>query len=1031
MHLARHVFLLHTNIDIICTAVTPNRSQGREKPMKKRSHIFRGVSGIFLAFLVMFSIVLDVANAWSEKVNELLGTEVNVFERTLNPDDYPFKSDYTSAAELIRAEIGYATRVAAEGSVALKGMPAVEGNRVSLFGMRSGAKMQFGGSMGELVDASNIVTLPDALTSRGFEVNPTLVQFYKDQEGNYAPVKASGGNVVFSYEEQGAKVGEVPVSLYDASLVGDYKDAAIIVLGRDAGESCCFYPGENGILEPAEFTQSTTGNVFSLTNDERDLVNWVKRQGFGKVVVLLNCGTSMEVEELRQDAGVDAMLWIGNPGAYGTYGIADLLKGTMLPSGHLPDTWAVNSALSPAAQNLGIYTFANEAEIDPSSNHALRSSWYVAELEGIYTGYKYYETRYFDAMVGQGNAAKAAAGQSTTAGTWNYDSEVSFPFGFGLEGSTFSDEITAMDIDWTGSRQSTATVKVTNTGDTAAKHSVQLYVNVPYTQRDRDNGIEKSAIQLVAYAKTGESQEKTFEDVVLLQPGQSEEVTLTFNARDLYSYDRTYAHDGVTGAWTLEAGDYWFACGNGAHQAVNHVLMAMNGSADAHKEVVAADTYATTQNDVTVQNHLSGADLNTLGFSVTYLTRNDWLNSFPKPVESITATQEMIFMLRNEIYNQEVELAAYNGPASFTYGADNGVKAIQLRGLAYDDPLYDKVLDEMTLQDLVNQYLAYLEAQTVVGMPVESRADSPLGLIATLGQRTKGTIFETAETAEGYKHHTDVYPGGPVLAATFSPLLQYEDGRLIGNDALWAGYNTWFGPGMNLHRTPYNGRNIAYYSEDPVLTGYAGAYVHQALNKYGVVTQVKHFAFNDQETNRDGIAVFLNEQAARENELKGFEIGVREGDIKGMMSAFNRIGCVHVAASRELMNGILRGEWAWNGFMMTDSVKATGYFLPRECAVAGNDQMLGGSNNGKVWNMSAAEAEKDIVLQAHLRESYHRKLYAYANSAILNGINVEAATSTAQPWWVLLLVSMIAVSALGFGAFTALWLVFNKKERRH
>lgn len=564
---------------------------------------------------------------------------------------------------------------------------------------------------------------------------------------------------------------------------------------------------------------------------------------------------------------------------------------------------------------------------------------------------------------------------------------------------------------------------------------MQLYVSVPYTQRDRENGVEKSAIQLVGYAKTGEAKEQTYADVVLLQPGASEEVTISFTATDLYSWDKTYSHDGVTGAWALEAGDYYFATGNGAHDALNAVLSAMGKSTSftgaCVKETVANDTYRTHgENDSVIRNQLDLADLNTLGIPVTYLTRNDWLNTFPRSVDSLTATEEMIFMLRNAIYNPDAEKAAYTGPESFTYGADNGLTAANLIGLDYDDPLYEQVLDEMSLGDLINQYIAYLEEIEEIAMPSERRADSPLGLIGYIGQYTKGTLYEVAESDPAYKHMTNVYAGGPTLAATFSPLLQYENGRLVGNDSLWTGYAVWFAPGMNIHRTPYNGRNVAYYSEDPVLTGNTGAYVHIALNKYGVVTNVKHFAFNDQETDRDGLAVFLNEQAARENELRGFEIGIRDGGIKGLMSAFNRIGCTHVGASEELMNGILRGEWGWKGFMMTDSVKSSSYFLPRETAAAGNDQMLGGSNNGKIWNMNEAEVSKDIVLQANLRESYHRKLYAHVNSNLMNGITVVSATGGFQFTWQTALILTFIIGYAGFAAFLVLYILEERKERR-
>ena len=1000
----------------------------------KKSRLFRGLASVFLAVAIVFSVTWSVATAWASKVDELLGTSATGIERSTNPEDYRFRSDFENPADLIAAEIGYATRVGAEGSVALKGIPALAGTNVTLFGMRSGRKMQFGGTMGELVDASNVVTLSEALQSRGFSVNPEMEQFYVDMETDYAPVRSSGGNVVSSYEDQGSEINEIPVSAYDAAKLSGYQDAAIVVFGRDAGESACFYPGLNGLAKPEEFTNSPTGNIFSLSNEERDLLKWVEGQGFSKIVVLINAGTAMEIEELKQDDAVDSILWIGIPGAYGTYGVADLLRGNVLPSGHLPDTFAVNTALSPAAQNLGIYVFANADEIETTSNNALRSSWYLVEQEGIYTGYKYYETRYFDTVMEQGNASKAAAGQSVNGSSWNYDNEVSYAFGYGLEGSTFEEEITEAAIDWSGDTESTVTVKVTNVGDVPAKHAVQLYVSVPYTQRDRDNKVEKSAIQLIGYAKTGEAQEKSYADVVLLKPGESEDVTITFNAFDLYSYDKTYAHDGVTGAWALEAGEYWFATGNGAHDALNAALQGMGvniaSTGAALNRSVTMDMYKTEQNGVTVQNQLNLADLNTYGIEVNYLTRNDWLNTFPKSFDSLTATEEMIFMLRNEIYSAEGEAESYTGPASFTYGAKNGVSAAQLIGLDYDDPMYEKVLDEMSLQDLINQYIAYLEEIEEIAMPKESAADSPLGLIGYIGQRTKGTIFEVAETDPSYKHMVNVYAGGPNLAATFSPLLQKENGRLVGNDGLWTGYNVWYAPGMNIHRTPYNLRNVAYYSEDPVLTGNTGAYVHQALAEYGLVTSVKHFAFNDQETNRDGLAVFLNEQAARENELRGFYIGIRDGDIQGLMSAFNRIGCIHVGASKNLMNNILRGEWGWKGYLMTDSVKSAQYFLPRETAAAGNDLMLGGSNNGKIWNMTEAEVSKDIALQSYLRESYHRKLHAYANSAILNGITAESSAVAAQPVWLTVIQIVFCGSAVAFLAFAVLYVIFDRKERR-
>ena len=1007
--------------------------------MKKWSHVFRGAAAIFLALTILVSIVSQVAGTWAGKVNELLGIVDTTVERSDDPADYRFLSDFENASDLIQAEIALNTRLAAEGSVVLKGTPAISGTKVTLFGMRSGEKMQFGGSMGELTDASNTVTLADAMTANGFSVNPDFVQFYKDMAGNYAPGRASGGNIVSSYEDQGAEINEVPIGEYSADMIGDYTDAAVVVFGRDAGESACFYPGLNGLKNPSEFSGSSTKNILGLSDDERALLNWVKNQGFSKIVVLLNSASAMEIEELKADDAIHSIMWIGNPGAYGTYGIAQLLSGEVLPSGHLPDTFAVNSAKSPAAQNYGIYTFANPDDIETTTNHALRGEWYVVEAETIYTGYKYYETRYFDSVLGQGNASMAAHNETANgSSTWSYDNEVSYSFGYGVEGSTFSEEITGANIDWSGENDSTVTVKVTNTGSAAAKHVVQLYVSVPYTDHDKRSGVEKSAIQLVGYAKTGEAQERTYADVVLLDRGESEEVTITFNARDFYSYDMTYSHDGVTGAYYLAAGDYYFATGNGAHDAVQAVLSEMRpdlgieATGTVRVEHLSGDAYLTESNGVIIQNQMGNADLNrwNSGTTVTYLTRNDWANTFPSSIDSITATPEMITYLRNTLYDATEALANYDGPTEFTYGADNGIKAVDLIGLDYDDPKFEEALNQMTLQDLVNQYLAILEELPGLAFPKEQPADSPMGLIATIGQRSKGSIYEVSSDDPAYGYHTNAYVGAPVVAATFSPFLQSEEGRMIANDALWTGYTTWFGPGLNLHRTPYNGRNVAYYSEDSVLTGLTATYVHRSLWAKGVVTNAKHFAFNDQETNRDGIAVFLSEQAAREGEMRGFQIPIRDGSMWGMMTGFNRLGLTHVAAHTGIMNGIVRGEWGFKGYVMTDSVKSAQYFLPRETLLAGNNLMLGGSNNGSVWEFTVETVGQDPVIQSALRESFHQKLYVYANSVLLNGMTQDSEASGGVVWWITAFRVAFWIALIGFVAFFALFLINEWKENK-
>lgn len=1013
----------------------------KERGKKSRTPLFRGLTAVFAALLVLTGSIRTVAFDWKDRVNELLGMSSEGVERSQDPDDYVYPSDYETAAELVEAEIGLATRIQAEGTVLLKGTAEAGGTNVTLFGMRSN-KMQYGGTMGGKVSEKQCVSLADALAESGFNVNPVMQQFYTDMSETYTPGNAAGAANVDT--NTGTTVNEVPVSEYtqtQADSYAEYSDAAIVVLGRDSSEGSDYYPGAEGIANADEFSESTTGNILGLSDDERDLISYVESQGFGKVIVLINSSSAMELEELDADDGVDTIMWIGNPGCYGTYGIAQILSGEVLPSGHLADTYAMNSALSPAAVNYGAYTFTNAADIDTSTNDALRAGWYLAETEGIYIGYKYYETRYYDTVTGQGNASEAANGETADGGNvWDYDDEVTYAFGYGIEGSTFTEEITDTSIDWTGEEDSTVTVRVTNTGDTAAKHVVQLYVSQPYTDYDRENGVEKSAIQLVGYAKTGEASESDYTESVLLAPGESEEVTVTFNTSDFRTYDDTYAHDDVTGAYTLEAGEYVFATGNGAHDAVQAVLKyqypdRMQDAAPTGVTFAAnldEDMAFTESNDTVIQNRLEEADLNSwdCGTEVTYLTRNDWAGTFPQEVSSVTATAEMITLLRNATYDSESANADYDGETSWEYDQDLGVSAAQLIGADYDDPRYEELMSEVSLQDMLNHYTANEETLESIGLPRVNGADSPLGVMGILGRLTEGTIYELDESDEYYGYETNVYESEVVVASTYSHLLASEQGRMIGNDSIWTLVTQWNAPGLNIHRSPYNARNYEYYSEDSVLTGNMGADLVRKAQEYGVSATAKHFAFNDQETNRDGVAVFVDEQAARENELRGFQITIEDGGLMNLMSAFNRIGLTHCGASQELMNGILRGEWGFNGKLITDSVKSAQYFLPSECLMAGNDQMLGGGNSSEVWEYSVEVFENDPALQAQLRESYHRHLYAAINSNRMNGITEESSVANEYTSWQWALTGVWAACIVLTGVSAVLWALARRNEKK-
>lgn len=1012
------------------------------KGKRGKAVIFRGLTSCFIVLMVLVGGIRTVAFSWEPKVNELLGIADIGVQRSQNEEDYIYPSDFKTADELVEAEIGLAARIQAEGSVLLKGNAAVGGTNVTMFGMRS-HQMQYGGSMGGKVSDAQCVSLADALTENGFHVNPVMEEFYQEMSKNYIPGRAAG--VAISDINNGTTVNEVPVNEYtdeQRQSYEKYKDTAIVVLGRDASEGADYYPGEEGISNHEEFSESATGNILGLSNDERNLISYVESQGFKKLIVLINSANTMELEELDADEKIDGILWIGNPGCYGTYGIAQILKGSAVPSGHLPDTYAVNTALSPSAVNFGAYVFENDKDIDTSTNDALRSRWYLSEPEGIYIGYKYYETRYYDSVLGQGNASEARSKEAVgSKPEWNYDDEVTYAFGYGIEGSSFEEEILDKNIDWSGETDSVVTVEVTNTGETAAKHVVQLYVSQPYTDYDKANGIEKAAVQLVGYGKTGEAKEKDYSQSILLEPGASENVTISFNTSDFRTYDKTYEHNGVKGAYIFETGEYVFATGNGAHDAVQAVLKYQRPEmmADTRPggtvftENLEENMVFTESGGVLIQNRLEDADLNTwdTGATLTYLTRSDWAGTFPKETTSLTATDEMIQRLKNAVYDSKEANASYEGDDSWEYEKEQGVVAAELIGLDYDDPLYEKLMSEVSLQDMVNHYTANEETLKSIGLPKVSGADSPLGLMGVLGKFTKGTIFEVDESDEYYGYETNVYESSVVVASTYSHLLASEEGRLIGNDSVWTLVTQWNGPGLNIHRSAYNARNYEYYSEDAVLTGSMGADLVKAAQSYGVQVTAKHFAFNDQETNREGIAVFLNEQGARENELRGFQITIEDGGLMGLMTAFNRIGVTHCGADQQLMNGILRGEWGYNGKVITDSVKSAQYFLPSECLMAGNDQMLGGGNSSQVWDYNAETFEKDPALQAALRESYHRQLYTAINSNRMNGITVESSVAKEYSFWQWGLTIAWGISIVLAALSVLLWRIYAVKKMKY
>ena len=805
----------------------------------------------------------------------------------------------------------------------------------------------------------------------------------------------------------------------------------LVTIARSSTENGTYLPGVEGVDASQNLNQT---DPLGLSDDERDLINAAveaKNANGGKVIVMLNNANAMEIDEIKNNEGVDAILEVGLPGGYGFYGVADILSGAANPSGHLTDTYAVTNANSPAAQNFGNYAWTNA---DPAMNINAEE----VEAEGIYTGYKYYETRYADTVLGQGNA-NSTVGSSTGEG-WNYDNEVSYPFGYGLSYTTFAQTLKSVDVDLEA-RTVTAEVEVKNTGNVAGKDVVQLYTSVPYTDYDIEHKVEKSAIQLLDYEKT---------DVI--EPGASQTVTITADAQDMASWDSTCSNEaGTTGNWILDNGTYYFTVGNGAHEAVNNVLAAQNQAVAGNAanvqtwnlEAFDSSSFAVTLNGTPVENQLQDADLNYwMEGTVTYLSRNDWAGTWPKAYKDLTATDEMISAMADDYSTIE----ANGDPSSVTFGADNGMTLANLKGVAdINDERWGQLLDQITLEEcLIRTGLGGTSTKIIESLtsPEVIQNDGPNGFNSyPLGQyansdASTGDPCVIAEDDPNREYKMGVMANETVIAQTFSKQLAAEWGSIVGNYSLWANTAIWWGVGTNLHRVPYNARNHEYYSEDAVLTAGQGAAVIEAGHAYGVIIAPKHLAFNDTEINRTGIAEFMTEQAARENELRGTQDCIEEAGALGVMTTYNRVGCVTSNAHTGLLLNILHKEWGFKGLMSEDFIQDPTYTKIRMAVHngvtmtcnTGDNTMAAVMEKWPYWSVENASQSEELLRD--LKQVMLYQNYAIANSNAMDGLSTSTHIEKLNTWYDNLILGL----RLGFGALTvlcvAMYLLGLKKKEQ-
>lgn len=1022
---------------------------------KKNSgrRVWRGVTTTTASLLAISVCASTVVDGFRTDIDKFLGTKSTklVTEETDGADLYTFKSDYTSTSDLLHGIQDVGERMSEEGSVLLKNNGALpltqdETQKITLLGFSSYYPVQ-GGDMGSSYIANtgtdaDTVDMVGAFKAKGFGLNQTVADMYEALKPMYkSEVQSWGGTVEYNHITAPSTTGvfsskEPSQAALDGQDAG-WKDSMnnnnvmIVTIARSASENGSYNPGTAGV-DPTQNLNQT--DPLGLSDDERDLINAAviaKAANGGKVIVLLNNVSAMEVQEIEDNDGVDAILQVGLPGGYGFYGVADILSGAVSPSGHLTDTYAVKNASAPSAQNFGDLQWAN-ANPDISMNDA------IVEAENIYIGYKYYETRYFDTVMGQGNADSAVG--SSTDGGWSYDNEVTYPFGYGLSYTTFEQTLDNLNVDLENETV-TANVTVKNTGSVAGKDVVQLYVSLPYTDYDKEHGVEKAAIQLLDYGKTAE-----------LAPGASETVTITADMQNMASWDSTADNAaGTKGCYILDAGDYWFTIGNGAHEAVNNVLAAegqsVDGTADKAKswtlDSFDGTTFATTKNGTAVENQLADMDINSwLPGTATYLTRADWEGTFPKTYKDLTATDEMIDILDNDIY----EINANGDPSTITFGADNGLTLADLKGVSdINDERWDMLMDEITLEEcMIRTGFGGTSTKVIESImsPETIQNDGPNGIYSyPLGQyantdKASGDpcAVDANDPNLAYKFGTMV--NETVIAQTFNKDLAADYGRVIGNYSLWANTAIFWGIGTNLHRLPYNARNHEYYSEDAVLTAGQGTAYAAAAMEYGVIIAPKHLAFNDTEINRTGVSVFMTEQQARENELRGTQGIVENAHVLGVMTAYNRVGITQDNAHTGLTKNILRNEWGFQGLISEDFIQNANYVVLKEAVLngvtmscnTGDNTMAAVSEKYPYWTVEAVS--QDTTMMTALKQAMKYQNYALANSNAMDGMASNTKLVSVRTWYDNALTAVQIVFAALTVLAAAMYVLDERKSKK-
>lgn len=870
-------------------------------------------------------------------------------------------------------------KLAEEGFVLLKNenaaLPMNKGARISVFSKNS-VNLSYGGSGSGGFDTSNNKNLYESLNDAGFVTNPTLKSFYESSQSG--PVRTANSSDLDNGDNQKIATAETPQSKYTDAVknsYADYSDAALVVITRIGGEGFDLprYQGDS------EGAVSPDSHYLELDQNEIDLLTAVTDGTFKRVVVVFNTPSSFEATFLKDSAyaafadKIDAAVWIGFTGSNGITALGEILNGDVNPSGRLVDTWAADFTKNPSFVNFGTGCLP-----DTTDKYDGGMYYSVDYEEGIYVGYRYYETR-----------------GETDGEDW-YNANVVYPFGYGLSYTTF---------DWTVGDASaseielgtTITVPVTvkNTGSVAGKEVVQLYASAPYTL----GGIEKAHKVLVGFAKTK-----------LLQPGESETVTVSFDPYSAASYDYRDANSNGFSGYELEAGEYTLYVSRNAHESEKAI--ALNLAAD-----VQIGTDPTTDGEV-VNRYTDSEDFLDSDWQLdTMLSRADWEGTWPTPqtAQQHAGTDRLYEEIRSEEHNNPTDFDSEEYPwfgEEPTLTLRDLLPSAEAEGyepvVSYDDERWEELMmgcDEEEMIALINNGAYHTLAMESVGLPATIHGDGPSGF----------TCFMSKEQVNG----TCQYVSEPVMASTWNINLMNELGEAIGEEgtigdkATAQPYSSIYAPGVNIHRSPFGGRCSEYFSEDPFISGMMGAAEVQGIQSRGVLPTVKHFVANEQETHRSigGDLSWLSEQALREIYLKPFEYTVKLGETRGIMTSFNRIGTRWTGGDYRLLTEILRNEWGFNGLVICDFNTIPQYMIPRMMFYAGGSLDLATQQSAMWTDCDTSDAGDAIVLMRAVKDV----MYALVNS---NAMNAEVIGYNPPIWQEYL-------HWINIGAFTlvGVWLV--------